>query len=129
MRDAGHLLSSTHVRVAHQPRDALILAYDPVRHTPSFAETWPCAMHTIHPDRFHVPVPALPPLPPRSATEIVDGAVQLVRPEFGYFLRIAAVGAIPALIQAVVTLVCLTEAGVAVRLPASVRARLSRRVH
>jgi len=60
---------------------------------------------TVHPDRFHVPVPALPPLPPRSATEIVDGAVQLVRPEFGYFLRIAAVGAIPALIQAVVTLV------------------------
>jgi hypothetical protein len=30
--------------------------------------------------------------------------VQLVRPEFGYFLRIAAVGAIPALIQAVATL-------------------------
>jgi hypothetical protein len=51
-----------------------------------------------------VSVPALPPLPPRSATEIVDGAVQLVRPEFGYFVRIAAVGAIPALIQAVVTL-------------------------
>ncbi len=50
-------------------------------------------------------VPALPPLPPRSATEIVDGAVQLIRPEFGYFLRIAAVGAIPALIQAVITLV------------------------
>ncbi len=50
-------------------------------------------------------VPALPPLPPRSATELVDGAVQLVRPEFGYFLRIATIGAIPALIQAVVTLV------------------------
>ncbi|MES3034553.1 MAG: hypothetical protein V4813_11215 [Gemmatimonadota bacterium] len=50
-------------------------------------------------------VPALPPLPPRSATEIVDGAVQLIRPEFGYFLRIAAIGAIPALIQAVITLV------------------------
>ena len=49
-------------------------------------------------------VPALPPLPPRSATEIVDGAVQLIRPEFGYFLRIAAVGAIPALIQAIITL-------------------------
>jgi hypothetical protein len=51
-----------------------------------------------------VPVPALPPLPPRSATEIVDGAVQLVRPQFGYFLRIAAIGAIPALIQAIITL-------------------------
>lgn len=51
-----------------------------------------------------MPVPALPPLPPRSATEIVDGAVQLIRPQFGYFLRIAAVGAIPALIQAIITL-------------------------
>ena len=49
-------------------------------------------------------IPALPPLPPRSATEIVDGAVQLIRPEFGYFLRIAAIGAIPALLQAVITL-------------------------
>ena len=49
-------------------------------------------------------VPALPTLPPRSATEIIDGAVQLIRPEFGYFLRIAAIGAIPALIQAVITL-------------------------
>ena len=52
-----------------------------------------------------MPAPSLPSLPPRSATEIVDGAVQLVRPEFGYFLRIAAIGAIPALVQAVVTLV------------------------
>jgi hypothetical protein len=52
-----------------------------------------------------VPVPALPPLPPRSATEIVDGAVQLIRPQFGYFLRIAAIGAIPSLIQSVITLV------------------------
>jgi hypothetical protein len=52
-----------------------------------------------------VSVPALPPLPPRSATEIVDGAVQLIRPHFGYFLRIAAIGAIPSLIQAVVTLI------------------------
>lgn len=51
-----------------------------------------------------VPVPALPPLPPRSATEIVDGAVQLIRPHFSYFLRIAAVGAIPALIVTVLTL-------------------------
>ncbi len=51
-----------------------------------------------------MPVPALPPLPPRSATEIVDGAVQLIRPQFSYFLRIAAIGAIPALIQAVITL-------------------------
>lgn len=51
-----------------------------------------------------MPVPSLPPLPPRSATEIVDGAVQLVRPHFGYFLRIATVGAIPALVQAVITL-------------------------
>jgi hypothetical protein len=50
-------------------------------------------------------VPALPPLPPRSATEIVDGAVQLIRPQFSYFLRIAAIGAIPALIQAVITLI------------------------
>ena len=50
-------------------------------------------------------VPALPPLPPRSATEIVDGAVQLVRPQFGYFLRIAAIGAIPSLLQSVITLV------------------------
>lgn len=49
-------------------------------------------------------VPALPPLPPRSATEIVDGAVQLIRPHFSYFLRIAAIGAIPALILSVVTL-------------------------
>jgi hypothetical protein len=48
--------------------------------------------------------PALPPLPPRSATEIVDGAVQLIRPEFAYFLRIAAIGAIPALVLSVVTL-------------------------
>jgi hypothetical protein len=52
-----------------------------------------------------VPVPALPPLPPRSATEIVDGAVQLIRPHFGYFLRIAAIGAIPSLIVTVVTLI------------------------
>ena len=52
-----------------------------------------------------MPVPALPALPPRSATEIVDGAVQLIRPQFGYFLRIAAIGAIPALIQAVLTLI------------------------
>ena len=50
-------------------------------------------------------VPALPPLPPRSATEIVDGAVQLVRPQFGYFLRIAAIGAIPSLLQSVITLI------------------------
>lgn len=56
------------------------------------------------PDLDHVPVPALPALPPRSATEIVDGAVQLIRLEFGYFLRIATIGAIPSLIQAVVTL-------------------------
>jgi hypothetical protein len=48
--------------------------------------------------------PALPPLPPRSATEIVDGAVQLIRPQFGYFLRIAAIGAIPALVLSVVSL-------------------------
>ena len=34
----------------------------------------------------------------------MDGAVQLVRPQFGYFLRIAAIGAIPALIQAIITL-------------------------
>jgi hypothetical protein len=52
-----------------------------------------------------VTVPALPPLPPRSATEIVDGAVQLIRPHFGYFLRIAAIGAIPSLIVTVVTLI------------------------
>ncbi len=52
-----------------------------------------------------VPVPPLPPLPPRSATEIVDGAVQLIRPHFGYFLRIAAIGAIPGLIQSVVSLI------------------------
>jgi hypothetical protein len=49
-------------------------------------------------------VPALPPLPPRSATEIIDGAVQLVRPQFGYFLIIAAIGAIPALVQSIATL-------------------------
>ena len=49
-------------------------------------------------------VPALPPLPPRSATEIVDGAVQLIRPQFGYFVRIAAIGAIPALVSSVVSL-------------------------
>jgi hypothetical protein len=52
-----------------------------------------------------VPVPALPQLPPRSATEIVDGAVQLIRPHFGYFLRIAAIGAIPSLILSIVMLV------------------------
>lgn len=52
-----------------------------------------------------MPVPALPPLPPRSATEIVDGAVQLIRPQFSYFLRIAAIGAIPGLIQAIITLI------------------------
>ena len=51
-----------------------------------------------------MPVPALPALPPRSATEIVDGAVQLIRPHFGYFLQIAAVGAIPALINSVASL-------------------------
>lgn len=51
-----------------------------------------------------MPVPALPQLPPRSATEIVDGAVQLIRPQFSYFLRIAAIGAIPSLLLAVVTL-------------------------
>ncbi|MCC7054658.1 MAG: hypothetical protein IT355_15410 [Gemmatimonadaceae bacterium] len=50
-------------------------------------------------------IPALPPLPPRSATEIIDGAVQLIRPQYAYFLRIAAIGAIPALVQAVITLV------------------------
>ncbi len=60
---------------------------------------------TLTRTRVPVSVPTLPPLPPRSATEIVDGAVQLVRPEFAYFLRIAAIGAIPALIQAVVTLI------------------------
>ncbi|MBC7841290.1 MAG: hypothetical protein H7099_03225 [Gemmatimonadaceae bacterium] len=43
-------------------------------------------------------------MPPRSATEIVDGAVQLIRPQFSYFLRIAAVGAIPALLLSVITL-------------------------
>jgi hypothetical protein len=57
-----------------------------------------------------VTVPSLPPLPPRSATEIVDGAVQLIRPEFGYFLRIAAIGAIPALLQAVITLIAFPAA-------------------
>ena len=51
-----------------------------------------------------VSAPALPPLPPRSATEIIDGAVQLIRPQYAYFLSIAAIGAIPALVQAVVTL-------------------------
>ena len=51
-----------------------------------------------------MPVPALPALPPRSATEIVDGAIQLIRPHFGYFLRIAAVGAIPALINSIASL-------------------------
>ncbi len=50
-------------------------------------------------------VPALPQLPPRSATEIVDGAVQLIRPQFGYFLRIAAIGAIPSLLLSIATLV------------------------
>ena len=48
--------------------------------------------------------PSLPPLPPRSATEIIDGAVQLIRPHFGYFLRIAAVGAIPALLGSIASL-------------------------
>lgn len=48
--------------------------------------------------------PSLPSLPPRSATEIVDGAVQLIRPHYGYFVSIAAIGAIPSLVQAVVTL-------------------------
>jgi hypothetical protein len=57
-----------------------------------------------------VSIPALPPLPPRSATEIVDGAVQLIRPEYGYFLRISAIGAIPALIQAVITLILFPSA-------------------
>ncbi|HYW51109.1 MAG TPA: hypothetical protein VE861_10900 [Gemmatimonadaceae bacterium] len=64
--------------------------------------------HTLRitiPDRRLVSAPALPALPPRSATEIVDGAVQLIRPQFGYFLRIAAIGAIPALVQAVLTLI------------------------
>ncbi len=51
-----------------------------------------------------MPVPALPQLPPRSATEIVDGAVQLIRPHFGYFLRIAAIGAIPSLLLSIATL-------------------------
>jgi hypothetical protein len=51
-----------------------------------------------------VSVPSLPALPPRSATEIVDGAIQLIRPHFGYFLRIAAVGAIPGLINAIASL-------------------------
>jgi hypothetical protein len=51
-----------------------------------------------------VPVPSLPPLQPRTATEIIDGAVQLVRPQYGYFLRIAALGSIPTLVQSVVTL-------------------------
>jgi hypothetical protein len=51
-----------------------------------------------------VTAPALPQLPPRSATEIVDGAVQLIRPHFGYFLRIAAIGAIPSLLLSIVTL-------------------------
>jgi hypothetical protein len=51
-----------------------------------------------------VPVPSLPPLQPRSATEIVDGGVQLVRPQYNYFLRIAALGSIPTLIQSVVVL-------------------------
>jgi hypothetical protein len=64
--------------------------------------TTPRATHSL--SVAFVPVPALPPLPPRSATEIVDGAVQLIRPHFSYFLRIAAIGAIPALIQAVITL-------------------------
>ncbi len=62
-------------------------------------------MPRLPPTDFTVPVPALPPLPPRSATEIVDGAVQLIRPQFSYFLRIAAIGAIPALIQSVITLI------------------------
>lgn len=48
--------------------------------------------------------PALPPLPPRSATEIIDGAVQLIRPHYGYFVSIAAIGAIPSLVQSVITL-------------------------
>jgi hypothetical protein len=58
--------------------------------------------HSLH--SHDVTGPALPPLPPRSATEIVDGAVQLIRPQYPYFLRIAAIGAIPALVLAVVTL-------------------------
>lgn len=53
--------------------------------------------------------PALPPLTPRSATELIDGAVQLIRPQFGYFLRIAAIGAIPSLIQAVLVLILFPE--------------------
>lgn len=68
----------------------------------------PARLRTDWPPRpahVTVPVPALPPLPPRSATEIVDGAVQLIRPQFGYFLRIAAIGAIPGLIQSVIALI------------------------
>jgi hypothetical protein len=75
-------------------------------------EHWrPCYRSARHDARISslfdpsaVSLPALPPLPPRSATEIIDGAVQLIRPQYGYFVSIAAIGAIPALIQSVVTL-------------------------
>lgn len=41
--------------------------------------------------------PTLPPLRPRSATEVVDAAIQLVRGHFGHLLQVAALGTIPSL--------------------------------
>lgn len=41
--------------------------------------------------------PSLPPLRPRSATEVVDAAIQLVRAHYGHLLQVAALGTIPSL--------------------------------
>lgn len=53
--------------------------------------------------------PPLPPLRPRSATEIVDAAVQLVRAHFGHLLQVAALGTLPSL--AVVALQAIVAPG------------------
>jgi hypothetical protein len=51
--------------------------------------------------------PRLPPLQPRSPTEVVDAAVQLVRGHFAHFLTLAAIGAIPLLVISIVQAIVL----------------------
>ncbi len=51
--------------------------------------------------------PPLPSLRPRSATEIVDAAITLVRTHYGHLLQVAALGTIPSLVLAVAQVVFL----------------------
>jgi hypothetical protein len=57
--------------------------------------------HRAPADFSRMTAPTLPPLQPRSPTEVVDAAVQLIRGHFAYFLTLAAIGAVPLLVVSI----------------------------